>query len=221
MNENTNASLVLEDLKINAQKFFLIMNKNRNAIKNDIEVLRKNEFQSVPSQTCLIFVFADFMSRLDKIFQGARGNNIDSNNQKRFVNWMENFVLNDKNSVYKKYKNLLELNGKSLWKLRNSFLHFYSFPSSKKMGGYIIFQFNVKEYPGEKILSELKKKHGVIYRVDIYLLIDAILEGYDLFLEELTNQLDNNFDKFTDNLLYAYSILKNESTETVNFKATS
>ncbi len=218
MNKNINANLTLEELKKSAEQFFLIMSKNRNSIKNDIEILRKSESQSIPSQTCLIFVFADFMSRIYRIFQGTRGNDIDSDNKRRFINWMEKFVLSNKNSVYKIHKNLLGLNGESLWKLRNSFLHFYSFPSSKQMAGYVIFQFNVKRNPGEMILSELRKKHGTVYRIDIYCLIDAVLEGHDLFLKELSNQIDNDFDRFVDNLLYAYSILKNESTETLQFK---
>ena len=127
-------------------------------IRNDIQTLRKNRPESIKSQLCLAFTLADSLSRIHKIFSGVRGENLDKDNEDRFRAWMDAFVLTEKNDEYKKYKGLIAPNSKVLWNIRNSFLHFYSFPPVKEGQDYVIFGYNLSVETNSNVKKAFQEK---------------------------------------------------------------
>lgn len=199
------------------KEFLSILKGFFDDIHRDIYSLRKAEKKSFKSQICLAFILADTMSRVHKIFCGYRDQDIDNNNEDRFRRWIDDFVLSDSNEVYKKYKGQVAPNSKSLWVIRNSFLHFYCLPDPEK--SYAVFSFGLADDFNQKIISGLRKASGKeVYNVDGYHLMDAILEGFTIQLLGLVDMIKNDPKSYIDHVKYAYNIFRQQSTKVVDIE---
>jgi hypothetical protein len=159
-------------------------------IRDDINVLRKNRLESIKSQLCLAFTLADSLSRIHKIFSGFRGEELDKDSEKRFREWIDAFVLTEKNDEYKKYRGLVAPNSKVLWEIRNSFLHFYSFPPIKKNSKYVIFGHNLSIDMHGKIKKGFRERgYLAITNIDSFHLVEAIFSGFLVQLHYLIEML--------------------------------
>jgi hypothetical protein len=184
-------------------------------IRNDVQTLRKHRPESIKSQLCLAFTLADSLSRIHQIFSGVRGDDLDKNNEDRFRSWTDSFVLTEKNEEYKKYKGLIAPNSKTVWSIRNSFLHFYSFPKSTD-GEYIIFGHNLSAEVNKNVKKAFTEKgHKVITNIDAFRLIEAIFSGFLVQLIDLTEKIKTEPKKYIDNVLYARDILFTQSAKVV------
>lgn len=180
-------------------------------IRNDIQTLRKNRPESIKSQLCLAFTLADSLSRIHKIFSGMRGEDLDKDNENRFRAWVDAFVLTEKNDEYKKYKGLVAPNSKVVWNIRNSFLHFYSFPPSDP-GEYIIFGHNLSVELNNDVKKAFREKgHKSITHIDVFRLIEAIFSGFLVQLIHLTEMIKTRPNEYIANVLYARDILFTQS----------
>ncbi|OGN15931.1 MAG: hypothetical protein A3B99_02900 [Candidatus Yanofskybacteria bacterium RIFCSPHIGHO2_02_FULL_44_12b] len=185
-------------------------------IRNDIQTLRKNRPESIKSQLCLAFTLADSLSRIHKIFSGVRGENLDKDNEDRFRAWMDAFVLTEKNDEYKKYKGLIAPNSKVLWNIRNSFLHFYSFPPVKEGQDYVIFGYNLSVETNSNVKKAFQEKgYKAVTHMDALRLIEAIFSGFLVQLIHLTEMIKNNPAQYIENVLYARNILFTQSAVVV------
>lgn len=199
------------------QEFLSILKGFFDDIHRDIYLLRKTEKKSFKSQLCLTFVLADTMSRVHRIFQGYRDQDIDKNNEERFRKWIDDFVLNDKNEKYKKHRGQIAPNSKSLWEIRNSFIHFYCLPDPEK--SYAVFSFGLDNDFNKKIISGLRKaSEKEVYSVDGYHLMDAILEGFTIQLLGLRDMILNNPKSYIDHVKYAYNIFRQQSTKMIDIE---
>ena len=186
-------------------------------LNDSLKFLRKNkENPFIRSQVCLAFVAVDTFSRFLKIFQGEKDESVlNSDNEKRFKEWLNKFVFTLENKVYKKYKDRIKCDASVVWRLRNSFLHFYSFPKPGK-GSRVGFVFNISpaEYrEQEKLLRERIDKDFVF--VDIYLLREATFQGFLLQLKSLEDMIDGDPEKYFDVVLFAYEIVIQQGASTV------
>jgi len=180
----------------------------------DIKTLRKNRPQSIKSQLCLAFILADSFSRVHKIFQGCTGNDLNMENEKRFREWIDLFVLTQKNSEYAKHGSIVAPNSKFVWNIRNSFLHFYSFPSKEKDNGkYTILAFNMPKGTKEKTTTGFRQKGYDINYVDGLHLINAITEGFMVQLSQLAEMIKENPAKYVEYTIYAHKILGSEGAK--------
>jgi len=197
------------------RKFFSSTKRVYEIFKRDIEILRRQDKYSQAIQISLTFIFIDFFSRIYLIFQGYRDDNLEKNNEQRFRGWCDSFILNENNELYKKHKGKISPNSKFLWIMRNSFLHFFSFPSRDKTGGPIVFSFNIEESQDEEILKELRKKHKHVNHINLYYLIDAVLDSYLCFHVFLIKEVDRDIVSYRKNLSYANLLLTKELASTI------
>ncbi len=199
------------------KEFLLGFNNYFNEISDSIGILRKNKKNPlVRSQLCLAFICVDTYSRFYRIFQGERDvKKLDEDSKDRFKGWLNKFVFIPENEIYKKYKTRLKCDASVVWQIRNSFLHFYSFPKSKKGENQILFFFNVPEEQHRKIENKFRSHGHKVVFIDAYILIKAILEGvllqYKYFMQMMKNQ-PNNYVKA---VLFAHNIVMQESASTV------
>lgn len=96
-----------------------------NEIHKSIHLLRKSGPELVKSELCLCFVGADSLSRFREIVITGKE---EKHNEERFREWVDDFVLNEKNDVYRQHKKEINCTSFIAWELRNSLLHFYGLP---------------------------------------------------------------------------------------------
>jgi len=181
-----------------------------------IKNLRKNKDNPfVRSQLCLAFIGVDTFSRFYKIFKGER-KNIDAKNEKRFKEWLKSFVFTKENEVYKKYRSKIKCDANVAYKMRNSFLHFYSFPRTKKGQSKICFYFgNISEQRHNEIEKKFKERgHNVVF-INAYFLIEAILEGFLLQLNKMKEIIKKDPNNYIDSVLFAHEIIRQENASTI------
>ena len=142
-------------------------------INQSIHLLRKNGPDLVKSELCLCFVGADSLSRFREIVNTGKE---EKDNDDRFREWIDDFVLNERNDIYKKYKREINCTSFIAWELRNSLLHFYGLPHlENEIIGFATFD------------TELIKKFGIFARkshpgkqirvINPYRLIEAMSSG--------------------------------------------
>jgi hypothetical protein len=180
------------------------------------EVSKNYENPFARSQLCIALIAIDTFARFNLIFQGIRDEGLERNNEKRFKNWIDSFLLNDENEVFVIHKEKFKMDSDSFWKLRNSLLHFYSFP--KSMGGTKIgFVFNVDNREHRKVVKLLKERGHKVKFIDVHQLIQAIFTGFTLQMAAMQKMIEESPEKYIDNVKYAYAIIKNENMKTIVF----
>jgi len=203
-----------------AEKEFL-KNLDKNYFQDiyaDIQALRKNRPESIKSQICLAFTLVDSLSRIHKIFSGVKGEDF-KDSEVRFRKWIDDFVLTEKNEEYKKYKRLIAPNSKVIWDIRNSFLHFYSFPPVKNNGEYVIFGHNLSLKMHDDTRKAFREKgYSTITIIDSFHLMEAIFAGFLVQLLSLTEMIKSNPSQYIESVLSAKDILFTESAIAAPFK---
>lgn len=162
----------------------------------------------------------DTFSRFYELFEnGEKPKALEEDNKKRFLKWTNNFVFTNENKIYKNNKKKLKISH-DVWRLRNSFIHFYSFPRPEKNKNRINFYFNVDDKEIDFMEKELKKKTGEkIVLIDIYLFIEAVFEGILLHLETFVGLINNNRYVYTNSVVAAHKIVRLEGTTTISFNS--
>ncbi len=166
------------------------------------------------SQLCIAFVAVDTFARFHEIFVGTRGGDLDKDNARRFKKWVSTFVLTDENDVYKANKTKVKVDEGVIWKLRNSLLHFYSFPKSTD-GMKLGFMFNVPNSLHIDVVTEMKEKGHDIKFIDLHVLIQAIFSGFPLFMMALKKQIEESPEQYIESVKYAYEIVQHENMKTL------
>ncbi len=203
------------------KEFLAQLNTYFSEITDSIITLRnapKGPF--IRSQICLAFIAADTFSRFHAIFNGER-EGLDINNEKRFKNWLNAFVFTKKNEVYRSKKNKIKCDTGMAWHLRNSFLHFYSFPNLKdesKIGFMFNFSNSERKKIHKKIEEGLKKDGYKITFIDIYFFIEAILKGFLLQLQGIIEMIENSPNQYIDTVSFAHNIIMKENATTIDLK---
>ncbi|MBU1046390.1 hypothetical protein KKH36_01245 [Patescibacteria group bacterium] len=168
------------------------------------------------AQLCISLITIDTFSRFSLMFDGIRGDDLENNNKKRFKKWVREYVINDKNQVFVKNKQKLSLNEDLFWKIRNSFLHFYSFPKiDEDKGVRLSFEFGVPNDFSIKVKNHFKEKGFNIKHIDLYLLIDSIFEGIIIWFSSLKQKIKDNPEKYIESICYVNEIVKNENAKTI------
>jgi len=177
----------------------------------------ENDKPYVRSQLCIAFIAIDTFARFNEIFKGTRGDDLDKNNEKRFKRWVKEFILDDDNEVFKSMGSRFKMNEDLFWKLRNSLLHFYSFPKSID-GQRLGFVYNVPENLHTKVKREMKQHGHNVKFVDSNFLIEAIFMSFTLFMSKLMEQIEASPDEYIESVKYAYKIVLNENMKTLQVK---
>lgn len=190
-------------------------------LNDSIQFLRKNEKDPlIRSQACLAFIAVDTFSRFHLIFQGERSEEkMNKDNEKRFKAWLKEFVFTSENKFYLKYGNKIGSSAGIIWKLRNSFIHFYSFPKIQEGQNYIGFSFNRPDYECQKVEKILKEKtgKGIIF-IDVYCLVEAIFEGLLVQWKGLVDMLEKYPEKYFDSVIFAHGIVMQSGASTIRIK---
>jgi len=166
------------------------------------------------SQLCIAFIAIDTFSRFSEIFEGVRGEELNKDNAKRFKKWVTNYVITERNDVYKTNRDVLRINQYLFWKLRNSLLHFYSFPQSED-GVSLGFVFDFSTDQHKRIEAGMKEKGIKCKFIDSHFLIQAIFTGFTLFMLDLKQQIEDSPEKYIDSVKYAYEIVQKENMKTL------
>jgi len=188
-----------------------------NEISDSVNLLRKNKGNPlVRSQLCLAFICIDSYSRFHRIFLGERNiKSLDKDNKNRFKDWLNMFVFTSKNKIYSKHKKKIKCDASVIWRIRNAFLHFYSFPKPKKGESRIFFFFNVPDKQHEDIEIKFKARGHKVVFIDAYFLINAIFEGVLLQCEYLKKMLKKRPGDYVNAVLFAHNIVMQESASTI------
>jgi hypothetical protein len=180
-----------------------------------IKCLRVNkEDPFIRAQLCLAFIGADTFSRFDRIFEGTR-KELNKENKERFVGWLDKYVFTENNKIYKKNKVKIKCDSAVVWRMRNSFLHFYSFPTEDKEGKKIAFSFKVPDEFNRKVKKNIKERGEKVVFIDVYYLVEAILEGFLVQLNKLVNMIENEPSKYLDAVLFAHPIVMKGNAKTI------
>lgn len=220
MNEVTRSKCSKEEWEAMEKEFFdIFINGYVSELLKSIECLGKNEeYPLIRSQACIAFIAIDTFSRIDLIFKGERDVEIlNKNNEKRFNNWLKEYLFTDKNEFYKKNTNKIKCNASLVWKMRNSFLHFYSFPKLKNK--YICLSLNISDR--ECLLIEKKLKSHFTEQISIISLshlLGAVFRGLFVQIQDLKKMIDNEPEKYRDSIYFANKILQGEGAKTIQLK---
>ena len=181
-------------------------------VKKSIDFLRKNNPALIKSEVCLAFIGADSLSRFSEIITTTKE---EKNNESRFREWLDDFVFNDKNEVYKIHKKVINCDSFTAWKLRNSLLHFYGLPNLKNecigfsnMNEGLIERFKgamSKDYPGKRIRV-----------INPYRLMEAVLIGFltqaKILSEMIKSSKDSEKETYARGIVICYEIIQNEGS---------
>lgn len=196
----------------NKEKFVLGYFKTLwSEIRDSIENLRNGNNFLLKSEICLAFIGADSLSRFKELLETGKE---EKNNEDRFRDWLDNFVLNDKNEVYKNNKNKIKCNSYDLYKLRSSLIHFYGLPSFKdKLIGFSSLDENSNKKFKELVKQDEEKS---VMLIDPYILIDAILQGFLTQLEITRNMIKDgdqlNHQIYISGIIKIYEIVQYEGS---------
>lgn len=185
-------------------------------ITDSIQNLRTNKDNPfIKSQLGLAFVGADTFARFHLIFEGQR-KNLDFDNKRRFKKWLNIFVFTNENNIYQLHKEKIKCDAGRAWRLRNSLLHFYSFPEPEN-GLREQFVYNFSDSLRQKMEIFLKEEGHKIILIDAYYLIDAILHGFLLQLQYFKKMIENSPNQYKDAVLFAHEIVMRDGSYTVKF----
>lgn len=202
------------------KEFLQHLNNYFEEINDSILQLRKNKGNPlVRSQLCLAFIGADTFSRFYRIFKGERDEvKLDEDNEGRFKDWLNTFVFTKNNEVYTKNREVIKCDTGIVWRLRNSFLHFYSFPKQKETENRILFFFNVPRPEHQKIEKGFKDRGYKVIFIDVYYLISALLEGFLVQIKDMIRMIKEQPEEYIEAVLFTHQITMRESASTVLIK---
>lgn len=186
-------------------------------IFDSAQILDTNK-RLIKSQLCLVLIAADAFSRF---YQVLTDENYDIDNEKfnsedRIRDWLDKFVLNSSNEVYKKNKSKIDCNSKIIFDIRNALIHSYGLPRKRNVNfGFPPMEENKwKEF--KKFYYKKIGKH--IQVIDPYILKQAIFQGFVQQRDVLVNMIENNSQKYIKGILKLNEILKEEGTVFVEYK---
>ncbi len=191
------------------KEFLTNLQKIFSDITASIRILRKRNKAFVKSELCLAFTAADTFSRFYKIFQGSSEEELDKWSEDRFKAWMQDFVFNNANEVYKVHKEDIACDTGLAWKLRCSLLHFYGLPSPKSTGGRVGFMGGNPEEV-MKMREEFSKRGKHIQLVHPYWLVEAILSGLLVQLQSMVKMIRENPNAYIKGVRLAHKIIMSE-----------
>lgn len=189
-----------------------------NDVRNSIYSLRRSDPRLLKSELSLVFIGADSLSRFREIITTGTE---EKSNEDRFREWFDDFVFNEKNDTHKNYKNEINCDSSTAWKLRNSLLHFYGLPSSKSeyVGFGTLDQDLVKKFRAFVFHNHNGKQARLI---NPYRLIEAILGGFLTQGEVLSQMIKGNNDLgkeiYVRGIIRCYEIIQDEGTVHVPFE---
>lgn len=185
-------------------------------IKKSVEILREEDSKFIKSEVCLGFIGADALSRFREIVTTGKE---EKSNEKRLREWFDDFVFNNSNDIYAKYKEEINCDSATAWKLRNSLLHFYGLPRSPIIGFGTLDPEKRKEF--EKLVSKNHNgKHVIV--VNPYRLLEVILHGLLTQLASLKEMIKGDDDAkkeiYARGIVQCYEIIQNEGTVFISFE---
>lgn len=166
------------------------------------------------SQLCIALIAIDVFARFNLIFEGVRGDELDKRNEDRFRDWVNKFVLTENNEVYRTQYKKLNLDDHYFWRLRNSMLHFYSFPKTKSKTR-TSFVFNVPDEEHKFIKDGFKKMGHQVNFIDLHQLIQAIFTGFTMELVELRSKIDKSPSDYVEIIQYAHEEVMEVNMKTI------
>ncbi|TSC63465.1 MAG: hypothetical protein Athens041674_97 [Parcubacteria group bacterium Athens0416_74] len=181
-------------------------------IRESIYTLREKDKKLIKSEVCLAFIGADSLSRFREIV--TTGEKDEKKNEDRFREWVDSYVLNDKNEAYRLNKKEIGLNSSDFWRLRNSLLHFYGLPASEPYIGFA----TMDEVSRREFKDHVNKnKNGKSYRiVNPYRLIEVILQGFlmqtEVLMEMIKGTNDMEKEMYVRGIVMCYEIIQTEGT---------
>ncbi|MFA5830755.1 MAG: hypothetical protein WC878_02890 [Candidatus Paceibacterota bacterium] len=196
-------------------EYFLALWDN---IRDSIYALRKNDTKFIKGELSLMFIGADSLSRFREIIITGKE---EKNNEDRFREWFDDFVFNERNEAYKNYKKEINCDSSTVWKLRNSLLHFYGLPKLKSE--YVGFG-TLDESFIKKFRVLVSQNHGgkQARLINPYRLIEAILGGFLAQGEALAKMISGNNDTeketYVRGIIKCYEIIQDEGTVHVPFE---
>ncbi len=186
-------------------------------IRVSIYTLRENQTKLLKSEVCLAFIGADSLSRFREIITTGKE---EKSSEDRLREWLDEFVFDQRNEVYKKYSKEINLDSATAWKLRNSLVHFYGLPrlKSEYIGFGTLDQMLLKEFRKSFAHNHPGKQVRV---VNPYRFIEAMLSGFLLQLEILADTIkgdsDSEKEEYAKGIVQFYEIIQNEGTVFVPF----
>lgn len=186
---------IFDEYKITQQEFEEKEKKTLNHLTriqgNIIDAIKlldeKDHKKFIEITTVSVLIYADTMSEFFRLFE----NKVTRENEKQFREWVDKFVLNKNNEIYKKSKKDINCDSVLVWKLRNAFVHFYGLPNLKNEQIMLINgPWHNKE--GKKLRKHFLSKGINLRIVDIISLrraiLDAILPMAEYFKEIQTKE---------------------------------
>jgi len=184
-------------------------------VRESIYLLRKKNSKLVKSELSLVFIGADALSRFGEIVTTGKE---EKTSQKRFRDWIDSFVISERNEAYNKHRPEIGCNSFVLWKLRNSLLHFFGLPEKELICFAAVDEVTRKSFKDYVVRARPGQRLIV---VNPYRLIEAVLQGFLMQTESLMEMIKGNNDSekevYVKGILKCYQIIQNEGTVHVPF----
>lgn len=184
----------------------------------DSTQILNNNSRLIKSQLSLVLIAADSFSRFYIVLtdESYDINNEKSKNEERFRDWLDKFVLNNANEIYKKNKDKINCDSKTIWDVRNALIHSYCFPRKRNVN----FGFPpMDENEWKNFKKYYSKKTGkCIQVIDPNILKQAIFQGTIKQLEIFAEMIKNNPQKYIKGILKLNELFKKEGTIFVEYE---
>ncbi|MBU3925180.1 hypothetical protein KJ854_04560 [Patescibacteria group bacterium] len=214
---------IFDEYKITQEKFEIVekkilghMYRVRNNINDAIKFLDEKDCgKFLEITTVSVLIYADTMSRFLNLFDNF-DNEVVKNNVQQFREWVDKFVLNDCNEIYKKNKNDINCDSLLVWKLRNKLVHFYGLPNLKNEKIMIVTG-NWHNEKGKKLKKEFLNKGKKLRIVDIISLRDAILYAVVPMLDYFKEILEKEPWRYVGGIMNIVKVSGKECSVKTNY----
>ena len=199
-------------------KLFDLMEKNFLALLSQIYynifdsiiALKRDDDGLLKSQICEVFIGVDAFSRYNKILEGMDEKDLDKDNKERFTSWLNNFVLTEKNEVYREHKGELNIDAGKLWILRNSLVHYYGLPPVSKMGASFGLSGGDADVIHDRVRKFKELGNKAIILIHPTWLIKACLHGFLLQLDSMKRMIVDSPSIYVERIRKAHRIIIEE-----------
>lgn len=194
-------------------------------VMNVEKFLRKENYKKFMEDIMiLVLVLADSMSRFFEIIESGTDVNSEGTklktkgkNKERFTKWIDTFVLNEVNNIYRERKKDINCDSEIVWKIRNSLIHFYGLPDlSKENEQIMLLNGSWHEERGEKMIKFFKNKGVNLRAIDIDGLRAAILESSRPWQGYLRQMLEQEPQKYLTAVLKLLEVTEKECSAKID-----
>lgn len=180
-----------------------------NSIAEASKVFSSGQKNLHRAQLLMAFTLADILSQYWMLYLEKTQRQSDY-----FQEWLSEFCLSEVNQVYNQEYYLRKLDSEKLYKLRNSITHFFGLPREFKV---VVFPEEHDPRKIKRFVDIFKKDLNMeIYPVQSQKIYTMIINGGNLMIERMREQIARDPDVYFNGISRIYSDVEDRGIKTVS-----